>query len=240
MLPASIFHLHGWWYSFLPNSAPWHSYQDLHLKWHSRVDLISHHDMVCIRAVTRWSLSLSHAQNPLIRNSLTHRRWTQKPPPPSPHLLAWKSRLRAAWSLQRSQQRGGGQSRPLPSTRSGAGSILPGLVAAAASQDSGRPQGPARCPGPQRAGCGTTRAIRISSKRTSPPRAEAKKPLATYKQNLLFHERPNQLSTGFSSVFLTLLVLLCQFSVVAQNCFVAILLSWSLMISKYCLCIDNS
>lgn len=38
-------------------------------------------------------LSLSHAQNPVIRNSLTHSQWTQKPPPPSPCLLAWKSRL---------------------------------------------------------------------------------------------------------------------------------------------------
>lgn len=173
-------HLQGWWCSFPPNSAPWHSYQDLHLKWHSRVDPISHH-RVGIRAVTRWSLSLSHAQNPLIGYSLTHSRWTQKPPPPSPRLLAWKSRLGAAWSLLRSQrQRGGGQSRPLPSTRSGAGSILPGPLAAAASQDSGRPQGPARRPGPQRAGCGTTRAIRTSSKGTSPPRAEAGKLHALY------------------------------------------------------------
>ena len=104
MLPASIFHLQGWWYSFPPNFAPWHSYQDLHLKWHSRVNLISHHHMVGIRAVTQWRLSLSHTQNPLIRNSLTHSRWTQKPPPPLPRLLAWKSRLGAAWSLLRSQQ----------------------------------------------------------------------------------------------------------------------------------------
>lgn len=151
---ASIFHLQGWWCSFPPNSAPWHSYQDPQVKWHSRVDPISHR-MVGIRAVTRWSLSLSHAQNPLIGYSLTHSRWTEKPPPPSPRLLAWKSRLGAAWSLLRSpRQRGGGQSRPLPSTRSGAGSILPGPLAAAASQDSGRPQGPARRPGLQRAGCG--------------------------------------------------------------------------------------
>ena len=179
MLPASIFHLQGWWYSFPPNFAPWHSYQDLHLKWQSRVNLISHHDMVGIRAVTRWSLSLSHAQNPLIRNSLTHSRWSQKPPPPSPRLLAWKNGLGAAWGLLRSQQRGGGQSRPLPSTRSGAGSILPRPVAAAAFQDSGRPHGPAQRPGPQRAGCGTTRAMRTSSKGTSPPKAEARKLLHT-------------------------------------------------------------
>ena len=180
MLPASIFHLQGWWYSFPPNFAPWHSYQDLHLKWQSRVNLISHHDMVGIRAVTRWSLSLSHAQNPLIRNSLTHSRWTQKPPPPLPRLLAWKSRLGAAWSLLRSQQRGGGQSRLLPSTHSGAGSILPGPVAAAASQDSGRPQGPAQHLGPQRAGCGTTRAIRTSSKRNIPTEGRGQKAVCSF------------------------------------------------------------
>ena len=175
-------HLHGWWYSFPPNSAPRHSYQHLHLKWHSRVDLISHHDMVGIRTVTRWSLSVSHAQNSLIRNSLTHGRWSQKPPPPSPRLLAWKNRLGAAWGLLRSQQRGGGQSRPLPSTRSGAGSILPGPVAAAASQDSGRPQGPARRPGPQRAGSGATRAIRTSSKRASPTESRGQKGRAVFPQ----------------------------------------------------------
>ena len=65
MLQASIFHLQGWWYSFLPNSAPWHHYQDLHPKWHFCVDLISHCDKVNIPAVILWSLSLSHPRNPL-------------------------------------------------------------------------------------------------------------------------------------------------------------------------------
>ena len=95
---SSVHHLQGWRYSFPPNSAPWHGYQDLHLKRHSRVDLTAHHDMVGIRAVTQWSLSLSHAQNSLIRNSLTHNELKS----PHPHLLAWKSRLGplgASWDL---------------------------------------------------------------------------------------------------------------------------------------------
>ena len=75
---------------------------------------------------------------------------------------------------------GGGQSRPLPSTRSGAGNILPGPVAAAASQDSGRPQGPAQHLGPQRAGCGTTRAIRTSSKRNIPTEGRGQKAVYSF------------------------------------------------------------
>lgn len=92
MLQASIFHLQGWWYSFLPNSAPWHNYQDLNLSgtsaltWFHSLTRSTYLQLYC-EAFPFHTQKIPSS----IKNSLTYNRWAINSPPSS-HLLTWKGR----------------------------------------------------------------------------------------------------------------------------------------------------
>lgn len=93
MLQASIFHLQGWWYSFLPNSD-----HDTIIKIYT---LSGTSALTWFHTVTRSTyLQLSCEAFPFhtqeipssIQNSMTYNQWAINSPPSS-HLLTWKADL---------------------------------------------------------------------------------------------------------------------------------------------------